>query len=515
MKSHAIALTASLALVCSEACAITIDHQILALSGAPVYGEQATFRFFSECAINDSGTVCFSTDSSVPSSGYDRLCTWSNGIGQVAARQGDQIGSHPTFHYRNLGIPRISNTGQLAFICTYSTSTGDTAIVAGLPGALSVQGILRPEANPPGGYITNLRQTTDPLLSQNGQIAMLGSDASAGYYVYSGPIGAVHLEIPPSSPVQNLPAGVTMRPIFSTCFDDNGRLYTIGELFGGGFTGDRVIAVTGPQGIRAFGATGQAAPGGGTFANSARPVSANPSGKFVFAAFSVDSPQGPFRPGVWSGTYDDGLQLVAGQSTPVPGFASDFSFYQLETTAINRFGDVCFIGSARSGSDSEVPAAWLNKNGRNSLLTSAGTPIDNLPAGSIFREFFPNEGVLFNDLDQLVFLALATIPGLPGLNDALLVSQPGGKLTAIAAFGVPFEVAPGDSRIVQGIDIMTRVLTGGQTGYGSSLNNRGELAFKLNFRDGTSGVFVCEVPAAPSGIALITGYLVLARRRRR
>ena len=57
--------------------------------------------------------------------------------------------------------------------------------------------------------------------------------------------------------------------------------------------------------------------------------------------------------------------------------------------------------------------------------------------------------------------------------------------------------------------------SGGQDGRQINLSNSGELAFQLDFSDGSSGVFTVQVPEPASAGILGLGALATLMRRRR
>jgi len=96
---------------------------------------------------------------------------------------------------------------------------------------------------------------------------------------------------------------------------------------------------------------------------------------------------------------------------------------------------------------------------------------------------------------------------------ALWVSDVDGTLIKIARTSDTFEVAPGDVRTITGIGGLGT--SGGQDGRPINLSDNGDLAFQLDFSDGSSGLFVSHVPEPASMALSAIAVASLARRRRR
>ena len=117
-----------------------------------------------------------------------------------------------------------------------------------------------------------------------------------------------------------------------------------------------------------------------------------------------------------------------------------------------------------------------------------------------------------NSLGQVAFASNLTGVGVSvglGNGSALWLSDLDGTLHKVARTSDVFEVAPGDLRTIIGIGGLAT--SGGQDGRSINLSNSGELAFQLDFSDGSSGVFVTSVPE-PS--FAVTGAVALACARR-
>jgi hypothetical protein len=133
--------------------------------------------------------------------------------------------------------------------------------------------------------------------------------------------------------------------------------------------------------------------------------------------------------------------------------------------------------------------------------------------------FSSTSNVQLNALGQVAFMSNLTGVGVSvgaGNGLALWVSDVDGTLHKIARTSDSFEVAPGDVRTITNIGGLGT--SGGQDGRPISLSDTGDLAFQLDFGDGSNGVFVVHVPEpslAMSGAAALAGLAVRRRRNRR
>ncbi len=130
-------------------------------------------------------------------------------------------------------------------------------------------------------------------------------------------------------------------------------------------------------------------------------------------------------------------------------------------------------------------------------------------------------GIAHNARGQVAFTSLLSgtlaggiFGGPGGNNSALWATDLNGNLCLIAQKGMPFEVAPGDIRTVSDANLFQAVTSGNEDGARSIFNDNGDLVFALDFADGSSGVFVVNIPA-PGSAGLLAAAGVLAMRRRR
>lgn len=130
--------------------------------------------------------------------------------------------------------------------------------------------------------------------------------------------------------------------------------------------------------------------------------------------------------------------------------------------------------------------------------------------GDVFNFSFASLPFALNDRGEVAFYNELTGPGVTAENDgSLWLADATGALTLVVREGSPFEVAPGDTRIVSGIFFAAG--SGDEDGFPSGLNDQGQIAFLSAFTDGSSGVFIA-VPEPGSWMLLALGAAGLTAR---
>jgi hypothetical protein len=122
-----------------------------------------------------------------------------------------------------------------------------------------------------------------------------------------------------------------------------------------------------------------------------------------------------------------------------------------------------------------------------------------------------------NARGDALFLALLTGDGVGSDNDkSIFATDPTGAFHLLAREGDPFEVAPGDVRIVADCDYYRPYTTqSGGDGRPRALNDLGEVGLWLKFADGSSGLFVASIPVPePAGALAASTLLLIAGARR-
>jgi hypothetical protein len=151
--------------------------------------------------------------------------------------------------------------------------------------------------------------------------------------------------------------------------------------------------------------------------------------------------------------------------------------------------------------------AWLARPGEAPRLLARSGDVLSLPggAGDVSLGFFYHDGMWVNGQGQVVLHAQSATGGDAGVGETLFAALPDGQLRLIVRQGSMFEVAPGDVRLVSDFYLPPGV--GGEDGRASPFNDLGQLVYRVDFRDGSSGLFITTVPE-PS--AALLGALAAA-----
>ena len=222
--------------------------------------------------------------------------------------------------------------------------------------------------------------------------------------------------------------------------------------------------------------------------------------------------------GLWS-EGSGSLVLVAREGSQAPGVPSGVNFNLFVgyfAPALNNAGQTAFkaslIGDGVVSTNNE--GIWSEGSGSLALVARAGDHAPGTPSDVKFSSF----GVDFvlNDAGQIAFEADTSGGSQPGI----WATDRNGVLQLIARRGGLLEIAPGDFRTVNFLELDLRI-TGNSDGRPSWFNNRGQLVFIAGFTDGTSGIFVSNRVAVPEPSSLLLGALAnmglvsLATRRGR
>lgn len=245
---------------------------------------------------------------------------------------------------------------------------------------------------------------------------------------------------------------------------------------------------------------------GDALGNASSPV-INSTGQIGFLALQEDNGLSASRGGqslfsVANGT----LQLVAGVDRLAPDTGPDIRFHKIDAAVLGEAGSFAFfadlIGPGLSlRNDSGLFTA---SNGVVSLLAREGSQVPGTLPGVEFNGFSP---LTLNSLDQVAFSASLRGTRINSENDtALFATDQTGALRLVVREGQLFDVAPNplvsDLRTISSIRHTSG--SGGGDGLARSFNDSGQLAFTLEFEDGTSGVFVAVIGVPePSTLALL------------
>ena len=146
---------------------------------------------------------------------------------------------------------------------------------------------------------------------------------------------------------------------------------------------------------------------------------------------------------------------------------------------MNNQGEVVFVGSLSGQGDAGV---WKGDGSRLESVAIAGQKVAISSGEAVFSHF---KAATLNSRGDVVF------------NSVLAQDPRGDRL----------EVAPGDSRTIRNVSMLVATSppfqattvpgSGSEDGMFRAINAQGQLAFAAVFEDGTSGVFVSQLPGEP------------------
>ncbi|MDM8007525.1 MAG: hypothetical protein QUV05_15405 [Phycisphaerae bacterium] len=234
----------------------------------------------------------------------------------------------------------------------------------------------------------------------------------------------------------------------------------------------------------------------------------NNAGQIAFANFDTN----------WSIWRENGgeFSMVARTGEQAPDAPEGVKFAIFRDHLISGSGGVGLHGklSGPGVTSMNDEGVWSDSTGELRLVAREGQQAPGMPEGVVFGttygEWLPWGAM--NVLGQYAFSSSCTGPGMPSGADAgIWFTDLEGLLHYLIGVGDTLSVAPGDSRTIS--RVATYGFSGGEDGRGSFFNARSELTFLACFTDGSQGVFVAAIPEPAGAVLLLTGWLLLLRRR--
>jgi hypothetical protein len=245
-------------------------------------------------------------------------------------------------------------------------------------------------------------------------------------------------------------------------------------------------------------------PGPGEAANYASfdDPAMNNAGQTVFeATLSGPSVTDATNHGIWYLTTGAPTRLMR-DGTQAPGEAAGVNFSNAlgEVNAapvINGAGKVLFhYGLTGPGvTTANDLGLWAGTPGNLTKVVREGDPAPGLGAGATFTSIL-SSGRAINAAGQVAFYAFFNAPG--GAGAGLFAQNSAGVIQLIARTGQTIQIAPGDVRTIETLEIFTPP-TGNQDGRATFFNDQGYLAFRATFTDGeeTDAILVSDGVANP------------------
>lgn len=241
--------------------------------------------------------------------------------------------------------------------------------------------------------------------------------------------------------------------------------------------------------------------------------SINDAGRIALIGSYRDRPSGGPASGsaVWTGLLGGGWRVVATQGQQAPGVPTGATFGQFYDAILSSGEDVVFtsrLGGSNSAYFDRVGIWTSGGIGDLRKVAVVGEPAPGVGDSMIFQHLgqpsVNDAGVIVFDASFGPFGTTTTIPGAIFVSDIL-------GLRALMVPGDEVRVGPGDVRIVSSAFI--NVASGGDDGIQSCLNDRGQVAARVSFTDGTMAIVRMDVPCP--GTLLAIGLPLCTRQRRK
>jgi hypothetical protein len=264
--------------------------------------------------------------------------------------------------------------------------------------------------------------------------------------------------------------------------------------------------------VSATALAGQSAPGtgGSTYSGFGSSPSLNGSGQLAFTAGLF----GGGNSGVFAGSPGSITAVaIAGQQATGAGSATYQSFTVSLVPVLNGLGQVAFATNLQGGTANS--GIFVGSPGSVSAVALQGEPAPG--AGTATYADFGTNNLALNGSGQVAFSAVLAGPGVTTANDAALFAGIPGAVQLVVRKGDTIDVDPGGSTDFRTISAIAFTAgSGGQDGRGASIADNGTFIYRLNFTDGTSGVFTSVVPVPePAFILAMAGMLAIGHRMRR
>lgn len=454
--------------------------QLIAQHGAPAPGTNRYFSSIGYVRLNESGQVAFNSllaDSADgrPDFADEGVWLWNSGVIEKVARAGDQApGTPPGVVFerttsRTIANSTINDAGQIVFSPQLAgpgvTQSNNGGIWLGTSGSLR---LLAREGDPAAGMPAGvIFDWIPPVLYPNAGVLN-----HAGQTVFRGLVTGPGVD-----------AG-----------DNSGVWYWNGDSL-------ELIAHEGQQ------AAGTAAgTQWGNFisndnnAGLHHPTLNNRGQAAFFGELRGPGVDDSNNRGIW--LRDNGsFNLIVRTGDLAPGTSADLRFHTFNEFALNGSGEIAF-GANITGPGATTDNSWGIWAGTADslrLVARMGDPAPGTDPATVFYALLPNQGAgpALNARGQVLFYGSLAGPGIDATNDfGVWAETVDHVLTLIARTGDQLEVAPGDRRTISFLTFPS-FGSGNEDGRGSTFNDRGEVVFKAEFTDGSSGIFLSDLVAVP------------------
>jgi len=491
----------------------TLDLEVVALTGDAAPGTEATYVAFRAPVLDEAGGLAFAAslgraeDGALIDNGF-----WLRRVDgelEVIAREGEPaVGASAGELWSSLDVPRLWPEGSLAFPAAIVDAEGNYDYDTGA-------GIwtLDPEAG-----LALLIRSGDPISdSDPTPVSYLGvpmlEDGRAVFRVATQSVGAAasRLLVREADGTRRIVAkGGELAPgtsgdvrfgaSFPLCFGADGSIHFAANLQidGARIESGRAVYREAPGGaLELLLASEDAAPIAAPALFGFQNTVCDAEGRL--ALVGIGAPEHPDDTGVYVAAAGDSPIAVARRGSEAPGTEAR-AFYWFEEVALDADGGVVF--RARLASELTDGLWGADAAGTVFPYQVPGAGAAGLPDGVVVSAV---GGFASNRGGDVLFPVGLTGPGVWWYqNDGALFFAPRGRgPTLVLRTGETLEVGPGDLRTIQGLGSVSTSL-----GF-SSLDSARRIALAIDFTDGSSGVFVGQVPEPSRDLAAVTALASL------
>lgn len=521
-------------------------YQTIALQGDEAPGTGGVYgNLLGSVSVDQNGELLFwSTINNVPSDMNTGAFRTVNGVIEKLVQEGGTTPGIPGTTLSQIGSPYFSASGAIAINLRLNTGGGvtfdndwglwtdsgnglelvaregtDAPNMGGAQFNRPGDGILSPSGNL--AFYAELREGTGDVTDDNsgalwrklvgGGVELIAREGDATPGIGGGEFQFIN------TPVIN-DTGVMA---FSGTARDAGRKLRGVDI---NFDNDNGLWITTGEGLEIVARESDAIPGlpGFRYGGFFRP-SLNASGEIAVIGDVVDDAalRGQSLSGAYATNQSGDLVNFAKTGDLAPG-AGGAAYQDFLWSVINDSGDIAYGAYTDAGDGArggESPSGLWLRSGNDGSIAPIVVTGDTAPGTDGAKFNFANSPVI-NNMGDVVFRADLLIEGDVTFDNAsgiwAYIAQGDGRgvggLMKIAREGDLFEVAPGDSRTIEFVDLQGSGVESFEPT--SALNDSGQLAVRLGFTDGSGGIFLFQIPTPGSGAVLAMAGLAAARRKR-
>lgn len=513
---------------------VTYETYVLSGEAAPGLGPGVSFRGFDLPVLNNAGDIAFV--SSLVGTGIDGTNDrgiWARSNGGVlglVARAGDHaVGTTGDVNFISFGTPLLNGNGDVVFLTSLIGADVDTTTNGGIwlrsNGALNLVARKGDHAAGTTGDV-NFLSVGESVLNNSGEIAfsssLVGADVDStnniGIWLHSN--GVLSLVARKGSHAAGTTGDANFSILAAPVLNGVGDVVFWGALAGadvdssndGGVWAQSkgTLRLVVREGDHAAGTTGDV-----NFAGFGIPALSSDGDVAFSGVLTGADVHATNNSGIWAQS-DGVLALVARKGDHATGATGDVNFLGFANPLLNKSGDTVFSVSL-TGTDVDAASnngIWLQSDGVLGMVAREGSQAAGTVGDVKFASF---RAPALNSNGDTAFWASLTGADVDHTNDTGIWARGAdGVLQLIVREGDAFDVDDNplveDMRTISLINLIHH--SGSEDGRRMILNDNGQIAFRLYFKDGTNGIFAASIPEPTSLAMLGLGGLLLIRRRR-